>query len=67
MYENWHDCIKCFKVKPVGIEQLMGDLLRERVTPNYPFNCSGIDFCGPFLIKYKHQKKKLTIKYMCAF
>ena len=52
-----HDFIKCFKVKPVGVEQLMGDLPRERVTPDYPFNCTGVDFCGPFLIKYKHQRK----------
>ena len=63
-----HDCIKCFKVKPVGVEQLMGDLPKERVNPDYPFNCSGVDFCGPFLIRYKHQRKGTYHKiYVCIF
>jgi hypothetical protein len=35
----------------------MGDLPFERVNPNLTFNHAGVDFCGPFLIKYKHQRK----------
>nr|XP_015917539.1 uncharacterized protein LOC107447196 [Parasteatoda tepidariorum] len=63
-----HDCIDCFKVKPLGVEQLMGNLPKERVTPDFPFNCSDTDFCGPFFIKYKHQRKGIHHKiYVCIF
>ncbi|XP_055950871.1 uncharacterized protein LOC129984956 [Argiope bruennichi] len=63
-----HDCIKYFRVKPIGVKQLMGDLPKERVTPDFPFNCSGVDFCGPFLVKYKHQRKGTYHNvYVCLF
>ncbi|XP_071033022.1 uncharacterized protein [Parasteatoda tepidariorum] len=52
-----HKCIVCFKHKPLVSNQLMGTLPRERVNPNYPFLHSGVDYCGPFQIKYKHQRK----------
>ncbi|GFU10941.1 integrase catalytic domain-containing protein [Trichonephila clavipes] len=29
----------------------MGNLPKERLITDYPFNCSGVDFCGPFFIK----------------
>jgi len=32
----------------------MGDLPKERVTANFTFNCTGVDLCGPFFIKYKN-------------
>lgn len=63
-----HNCTICFKVKPVISSQLMGDLPRDRVTPDYPFNCAGVDFCGPFYIKYKNQRKGILHKiYVCLF
>lgn len=63
-----HSCIVCFKAKPLTLEQLMGDLPRDRVTPNYPFNVSGVDFCGPFFIKYRNQRKGILNKiYVCIF
>ncbi|XP_071042700.1 uncharacterized protein [Parasteatoda tepidariorum] len=52
-----HKCIVCFKHKPLVTNQLMGTLPRERVNPNYPFLHSGVDYCGPFQIKYKRQRK----------
>ncbi|GFU94809.1 integrase catalytic domain-containing protein [Trichonephila clavipes] len=33
------------------LHYLMGNLPRDRVVPDYPFNCSGVDFCGPFMIR----------------
>ncbi|GBN43172.1 hypothetical protein AVEN_58849-1 [Araneus ventricosus] len=48
-----HKCVTCFKAKPVVCEQLMGALPKERVTANFPFNCTGVDFTGPISIKYK--------------
>lgn len=63
-----HECIKCFKAKPIPSEQLLGDLPFERVNQNYVFNCTGIDFCGPFLIRYKNQRKGVCHKiYVCIF
>ncbi|GFY06139.1 integrase catalytic domain-containing protein [Trichonephila clavipes] len=35
----------------------MGDLPKERVFPSYPFNNCGVDFCGPFMVKFKNQLK----------
>ncbi|GFT64644.1 uncharacterized protein TNCV_1613461 [Trichonephila clavipes] len=29
----------------------MDNLPRDRVVPEYPFNCSSVDFCGPFMIR----------------
>ncbi|GFW26440.1 integrase catalytic domain-containing protein [Trichonephila clavipes] len=36
----------------------MGNLPKERVRENFPFNCSGIDFIGPFWIKSNKQRKR---------
>jgi hypothetical protein len=64
----FHQCIVCFKAKPITEEQLMGNLPKERVTQNFPFNCVGVDFCGPFQIKYPNQRKgQLSKIYICIF
>lgn len=52
-----HNCITCFKNKPKTVQQIMGNLPRERITPASPFTHVGIDFCGYFFIKYKGQRK----------
>ncbi|GFW14317.1 integrase catalytic domain-containing protein [Trichonephila clavipes] len=49
-----HECLVCFKSRPLVTSQLMGNLPRDRVVPDYPFNCSGVDFCGPFMITAIH-------------
>ncbi|GFV03293.1 integrase catalytic domain-containing protein [Trichonephila clavipes] len=36
---------------PCYLSQLMGNLPRDRVVPYYPFNCSGVDCSGPFMIR----------------
>ncbi|GFW02907.1 integrase catalytic domain-containing protein [Trichonephila clavipes] len=45
-----HECLVLFKSRPLVTSELMGNLPRDRVVPDYPFNCSGVDFCGPFMI-----------------
>ncbi|GFW22699.1 integrase catalytic domain-containing protein [Trichonephila clavipes] len=35
-----HECLVCFKSRPLVTSQLMGNLPRDRVVPDYPFNCS---------------------------
>jgi hypothetical protein len=44
----------------------MGNLPSERVTPNPPFQNSGVDFCGPFLIKFRNQRKGIFHKIYVA-
>ncbi|XP_071033114.1 uncharacterized protein [Parasteatoda tepidariorum] len=62
------ECIVCFKAKPIAMTQLMGSLPIDRVVPNFPFNFSGVDFCGPFMIKYRNQRKGVLHKmYLCIF
>ncbi|GBM56478.1 hypothetical protein AVEN_126291-1 [Araneus ventricosus] len=48
----------------------MGDLPTDRVTPNHVFNVTGIDFAGPFFLKFKNQRKGILNKvyvviYVC--
>lgn len=63
-----HECITCFKNKPITSNQLLGNLPAERVNPSFPFSNCGIDFCGPFLIKYKGQRKGTFQKiYVAVF
>ncbi|GFV32947.1 integrase catalytic domain-containing protein [Trichonephila clavipes] len=37
-----HECLVCFKSRPLVTSQLMGNLPRDIVVPDYPFNCSAI-------------------------
>ncbi|GFW39131.1 integrase catalytic domain-containing protein [Trichonephila clavipes] len=63
-----HECLVCFKSRPFVTSQLMGNLPCDRVVPDYPFNCSGVNFCGPFMIRYKNQRKGILHKiYICVF
>ena len=40
----------------------------ERVSPTPPFEKSGVDYAGPFQIKYGHVRKPTIIKaYICVF
>ncbi|GFU46107.1 integrase catalytic domain-containing protein [Trichonephila clavipes] len=46
----------------------MGNLPKERVRENFPFDCSGIDFIGPFWIKSNKQRKSSLNKiYVSIF
>ncbi|GFY02114.1 integrase catalytic domain-containing protein [Trichonephila clavipes] len=44
----------------------MGSLPRERVNPSFPFLHTEIDYCGPFFIRYKHQRKGIYQKIYVA-
>ncbi|GFV76149.1 integrase catalytic domain-containing protein [Trichonephila clavipes] len=61
-----HDCIACFRQKHIGVDQLMINLPSERVTPSAPFLNSGMDFCGPFQIKFKNRRKGVFSKVYVA-
>ncbi|GFX33376.1 integrase catalytic domain-containing protein [Trichonephila clavipes] len=67
-----HDCIAGFRQKRTAVDQLMGNLPSERLksspnhTPSAPFLNSGVDFCGPFQIKFKNQRKGIVSKVYVA-
>ena len=61
-------CVTCRRqcVKPQ--DQLLGQLPTERVSLAAPFEKSGVDYAGPFQIKYGHVRKPTIIKtYICVF
>lgn len=63
-----HQCINCFRTKPILSKYLMGNLPSIRTTLSRPFLNVGIDYCGPFLIKEKKYRNKQKIKvYVAVF
>ncbi|GFT73678.1 integrase catalytic domain-containing protein [Trichonephila clavipes] len=62
-----HQCVICFKSRPILSSQIMGNLPSERVNISSPFTIAGLDLCGPFLVKYKNQRKGTLNKvYICV-
>lgn len=59
-------CITCFRNKPQLMKQIMGELPSERFTPARPFQTTGLDYCGPFLIKDKRIRKSPSFKVYIA-
>ena len=49
------------------IDQLLGQLPAERVSPAAPFERTGVDYAGPLQIKYGHVRKPTIVKtYMSS-
>lgn len=46
------ECIECVRNKPITQEQIMADLPADRIRPGRPFETSGVDYAGPFQVKY---------------
>ncbi|XP_062713184.1 uncharacterized protein LOC134290151 [Aedes albopictus] len=53
--------------RPKVLDQLMADLPSERVSPAPPFLRVGVDYCGPFLIKYPVRRVTPTKHYVAIF
>lgn len=63
-----HNCIKCFRVKPVDTNNIMGNLPTARLTPAKPFNSCGVDYAGPIQIKTSNLRNYKIVKaYICIF
>ena len=63
---------KCFYVDDclTGADdpELMGQLPAERVTPTSAFHSVGVDYAGPFQIKFGSVRKPMILKaYICLF
>ncbi|XP_049294170.1 uncharacterized protein LOC125769477 [Anopheles funestus] len=50
------NCYRCCRSKPQPILQPEGQLPIGRVTPASAFTSTGLDYCGPFLLKPYHRK-----------
>lgn len=63
-----HKCVQCFKAKPKVAQQMMGELPASRVNPARAFLHTGVDYCGPFLIKQSKRRHASTTKaYISVF
>ncbi len=61
-------CVTCRRQTVRLQPQMMGQLPLERVTPGLVFEKVGVDYAGPFLIKYGMARKPTIVKaYMCIF
>ncbi|XP_055605504.1 uncharacterized protein LOC129753684 [Uranotaenia lowii] len=61
-----HQCLTCFKNKPIGITQVMGQLPAARINEARTFKTCGVDFGGPFTIKENLIRTKKFLKVYVA-
>ena len=61
-------CMVCRKAAARVETQLMGQLPPARTTPAPPFTTTGLDYAGPFIIKYGYTRKPVLVKaYLAIF
>ena len=61
-------CITCRRTSAKPQNQMLGQLPLERVTPGSIFDRVGVDYAGPFNVKYGSVRKPTVIKaYVCVF
>ncbi|XP_037930561.1 uncharacterized protein LOC119665393 [Teleopsis dalmanni] len=60
-------CVHCVHYKPKLLQQMMGNLPVERLTPSRPFARCGIDFCGPFNTYLRIRGKPPYKTYIAIF
>ena len=62
------NCLVCKKAAPRPYQQKMGQLPAPRITAVLPFVHTGVDFAGPFILRYGNPRKPDTCKvYLCIF
>ncbi len=59
-------CVTCQKILGNPVNQRMGLLPHHRTTPSKPFDISGVDFAGPFLIHRGNPHKPTRVKVYAA-
>ena len=61
-------CTTCRHSMARPKHQLLGQIPTERITPDLVFNRVGLDYAGPFILKYGSVHKPSFIKaYVCIF
>lgn len=62
------NCVVCRRHQGRTTHPLMGNLPKQRLTVDFPFNTVGIDFAGPFYIMNRKGRGARVIKcYLCLF
>lgn len=63
-----HKCIICSRQRGIPVQQKMGELPFHRVNRQHPFETSGIDYFGPFILRLGEKRSRKTIKtYVAIF
>ena len=63
-----HECIKCFRVNPQTVNQLMGNLPKARIKLTTPFVNTAVDYTGFYMIKTSSTRNSSAIKaYVVVF
>lgn len=61
-------CIACYRLRPRGIQPLMGDLPKFRLQQVKPFTITGVDYAGPISLKASSTRRTLPCQaYICLF
>jgi len=62
------ECVRCAKINPPRLSQIMGSLPRDRVHPGRVFAVTGVDFAGPFItLVNKGRGRKTSKSYVALF
>lgn len=63
-----HNCVTCRRATGKTLENIMGNLPSQRLTPDFPFTAAAVDFAGPYLITDRRGRGcKITKCYLCLF
>ncbi|XP_066585463.1 uncharacterized protein [Prorops nasuta] len=63
-----HRCVTCVRQRAKLGTQFMGSLPTARVNRSHPFEHTGIDYAGPFLVKLHQGRNSKTVKcYIAVF
>jgi len=61
-------CIVWFRIRPRGVQTLMGNLPKCRLQQVKPFIVTGVDYAGPFTLKSSTTRQTVqTHAYICLF
>lgn len=63
----FRSCKTCFLNKPVVYKQIMGELPTDRVNFERPFDVTGVDLFGPFLVTNPGRGSRRTEMYAVIF
>ena len=64
----YNKCVTCAKIRGQTMQQMMADLPSFRVNPGHPFQHTGVDFAGPFMLRsITGRGQKRHKAYICLF
>lgn len=61
------NCFVCRKLKALTLDQIMGDLPKNRICPSRAFLKTGVDYAGPIMIKTKKGRGARSVKAWIAY